>query len=126
MDEFWWALLFITFYIPFMFLWGFTLVDVILRKDLHAGRKILWALVILFIPLFGVIAYFITRPKNYDAMSRGTDGYVAADYSQASFAGPTPSAGETSDMAALSHMHDVGVISHSEFESIRGRVAPAT
>ena len=66
MDNFWWGMLFIMFYIPFLFLWGFTLVDVFTRKDLHAWSKMLWAIGILFVPFIGVFAYFISRPKDYD------------------------------------------------------------
>ena len=119
-------MIFVMFYIPFMFLWGFTLVDVIMRKDLHAWSKILWAIGILFIPLIGVMAYFITRPKDYDTFAAtGTNAYPpSSDYS--SYAGPVPEPRQVSDLAALSSMHDKGVITDSEFESIRGRVVPAT
>ena len=129
MDDFWWAMLFVTFYIPFLFLWGFTLFDVFTRKDLHAWSKMLWAIVILFVPFIGVFAYFITRPKDYDRGYASSDPYAGAyppssDYG--SYAGPTPAPRQVSDLAALSSMHDQGVITDSEFESIRGRVVPAT
>ena len=124
-------MIFIMFYIPFLFLWGFTLVDVIMRKDLHAWSKILWAIAILFVPLIGVLAYFITRPKNYDTfVAPGANVYAGTSdyspgYSQASYAGPAPNARDVSELEALSSMHDKGVITDSEWESIRGRV-PAT
>jgi hypothetical protein len=122
-------MLFIMFYIPFLFLWGFTLVDVITRKDLHAWSKLLWAIGILFIPLIGVFAYFITRPKDYDRGYASSDPYGAGAYPPSSdytsYAGPTPAPRQVSDMDALASMHDQGVITDSEFESIRGRVAPA-
>jgi hypothetical protein len=123
-DEFWWGLLFVMFYIPFMFLWGFTLIDIFLRKDLHAWSKVLWALVVLFVPLIGVLVYFITRPKDYDSFAPATRGYDSYTYDQrsASAAGPAPA---PNDIAALQHMHDGGVLSDAEFDSIRGRL-PAT
>src|SRR6185369_12985085 len=82
-DDFWWAMLITMLYIPFLFLWGFTLFDMAFRKDLHAWSKLLWALFILFIPLIGVLVYFITRPKDYDAwaptpaMYGSSGGYYA-------------------------------------------------
>jgi len=117
-------MLFVMFYIPFLFLWGFTLVDVMMRKDLHAWSKILWAIVILFIPLLGVIAYFISRPKDYDTfVAPGTNAYAGSyGYPQASYAGPSPNARDVSEIDALSSMHDKGVITDSEWESIRVRV----
>jgi len=125
-DDFWWGMLILMFYIPFMFLWGFTLVDVIMRKDLHAWSKILWAIGILFVPLLGLIAYFISRPKDYDTfVAPGANAYPgSSDYT--SYAGPAPDLRQVTDMDALSSMHDKGVITDTEFESIRGRVVPAT
>ena len=129
MDDFWWAMLFVTFYIPFLFLWGFTLFDVFTRKDLHAWSKLLWAIVILFVPLIGVLTYFITRPKDYDSfVPTGSTVYDGTyEYpTSSSNAGPAPAPRQASDLAALASMHDNGVITDSEFESIRGRVVPAT
>jgi len=127
-DDIWWAMIFVFFYIPFMFLWGFTLVDIFMRKDLHAWSKVLWALVVLFVPLLGVLFYFISRPKDYDTTPRGAYAYgqpyggqvYTQDIRAASAAGPAPA---PNDMAALDHMHEGGVLTDSEFESIRGRLA---
>jgi hypothetical protein len=125
-DDFWWAMLITMLYIPFLFLWGFTLFDMAFRKDLHAWSKLLWALFILFIPLIGVLVYFITRPKDYDAwaptpaMYGSSGGYYAP-----------PAAAQTaqmmppSDIDALSHMHDEGKLSDSEYESLKQRLSPA-
>ena len=130
MDDIWWAMLFVFFYIPFMFLWGFTLVDIFVRRDLHAWSKVLWALVVLFIPLLGVLFYFITRPKDYDTRPTAygqpyssqvyTDQVYTDSVRASSAAGPAPA---PNDMAALAHMHEGGVLTDSEFESIRGRLA---
>jgi hypothetical protein len=91
-SDFWYALLFITFYIPFLFLWGFTLVDDFTRKDLHAWSKMLWALFVLFVPLIGVFAYFLTRPQDYDSLPSTSNTYTgSAGYpAPASYAGPPP------------------------------------
>ena len=44
--------------------WIVTLVDVFARKDLHGWHKALWALFVIFIPIIGVPAYFITKPPD--------------------------------------------------------------
>src|SRR5262245_26474104 len=111
-------------YIPFLFLWGFTLFDMMFRKDLHAWSKLLWALFVLFVPLIGVLVYFITRPKDYDTWV-GTSSYGGPAYGSTPM--PQPSAAQgaqmpINDMAALSHMHDEGKLSDSEYESLRQRL----
>jgi hypothetical protein len=50
--------------IPLLLIWVLTVVDVLRRHDLHASRKVLWALFVLLIPVVGVIVYFIARPPQ--------------------------------------------------------------
>jgi hypothetical protein len=50
--------------IPLLLIWVLTLVDLVRRRDLPTSRKVLWALVVLLVPVLGVIAYFIARPPQ--------------------------------------------------------------
>jgi hypothetical protein len=50
--------------IPLLLIWVLTLVDLARRHDLSGGRKVLWALVVLLVPVVGVIVYFIARPPQ--------------------------------------------------------------
>lgn len=50
--------------IPLLLIWVLTLVDLLRRHDLSTGRKVLWALVVLILPVIGVIIYFIARPPQ--------------------------------------------------------------
>ena len=50
--------------IPLLLIWVLTLVDLFRRHDLSTGRKVLWALVVLILPVIGVIIYFIARPPQ--------------------------------------------------------------
>jgi Phospholipase_D-nuclease N-terminal len=43
--------------IPLLLIWVLTLVDLVRRHDLNGSRKVLWALVVLFVPVVGVIVY---------------------------------------------------------------------
>jgi energy-coupling factor transporter transmembrane protein EcfT len=44
------------------FLWGFALYDLATRQ-MSGVKKVIWVLVIIFIPFIGVIVYLVTRPE---------------------------------------------------------------
>ena len=50
--------------IPLFLIWVLTLVDLARRHDLNGGRQVLWALVVLLVPVLGVIVYFVARPPQ--------------------------------------------------------------
>jgi hypothetical protein len=50
--------------VALLLIWIVTLVDVLARKDLHGWHKALWALFVIFLPIIGVPAYFITKPPD--------------------------------------------------------------
>ena len=50
-------------WVPLILLWCFALVDLFTRKDIRM-RKILWLLVIVWIPLIGSLVYLLTRPED--------------------------------------------------------------
>jgi hypothetical protein len=58
--------------IPLLIIWVLALVDIIRRRDLGTGSKVLWALAVLVVPIVGVIVYLIVRPPQAD------DRYPAA------------------------------------------------
>jgi Phospholipase_D-nuclease N-terminal len=50
--------------IPLLLIWVLTLVDLFRRHDLSTGGTVLWALVVLVLPVIGVIIYFVARPPQ--------------------------------------------------------------
>jgi hypothetical protein len=54
---------FIVFFvlIPLILIWVVALADLFTRRDIR-GQKVLWLLVIVFIPIFGSITYLLVRP----------------------------------------------------------------
>jgi hypothetical protein len=60
--------------IPLLLIWVLTLVDLLRRHDLNGSRKVLWALVVLFVPVVGVIVYFIARPPQATDRPATLDG----------------------------------------------------
>jgi hypothetical protein len=119
MSDFWWGVIVVMIYIPLLFLWGFTLVAIFIRKDMHAWSKLLWALLVLFVPIIGVILYWVACPRDYDDVRvNNAVGYDPLP--------PLPAVQtQAVDLAALSHMHDEGKLSDSEYDNIRQRLAAA-
>ena len=125
MAEFWWAMLWATLVIPLMFLWGFTLVDLFRRKDI-GWSKAPWALLILFLPVIGVIVYFIARPKDYDSWEPSEAqadlyGTPSKYYAESSYR-DSQTSGAVRDVEALMRMHETGAISDEEFARMKDRV----
>ena len=63
---FWnWFFLFFIF-IPMMVAWIYTAVDIFGRPDIGGLVKFLWLLLILFLPIIGMLIYFIARPDEFE------------------------------------------------------------
>jgi Phospholipase_D-nuclease N-terminal len=45
-------------------IWALSLFDVVRRRDIGTGSKVLWALVILLVPVVGLIVYLVARPAD--------------------------------------------------------------
>ncbi|MGE0056491.1 MAG: PLD nuclease N-terminal domain-containing protein [Dehalococcoidia bacterium] len=132
MSEFWWGLLWLTLFIPLMFLWGFALWDIFSRHDLRGWAKALWAIAIVFFPIIGLLVYFIARPQvdaygsyatldPYPSRYTGMYPYPQPSYrpEQERASGPSPA---VNDMATLTRLHDSGTISDAEFADLQGRM----
>ena len=64
----WFLLLFI--FIPLLIAWVYTAVDTFQRPDEGGFTKFLWLLLILFLPLLGMLIYFIARPTDAEIVDR--------------------------------------------------------
>ena len=62
--DFLWAM--IAFYFVFMCIWIFIRIfaDIFRRHDMSGVMKVLWILVLFWIPFFGAMIYLIARPKD--------------------------------------------------------------
>ncbi len=49
--------------IPLFISWIYTVVDIFMRPDVGALGKFGWLLLVLFIPILGMLIYFIARPN---------------------------------------------------------------
>ena len=50
-------------FVPLILLWTFALVDLFVRRDIR-WKKVVWLLVIVFIPILGPIIYLLIRPEE--------------------------------------------------------------
>ncbi|MGH3010597.1 MAG: SHOCT domain-containing protein [Gaiellaceae bacterium] len=111
LDVFWWM---IVFFLWISFFWIFISVvaDIFRRDDIHGGKKALWLIVIIFLPLIGILIYVITRPKmtaqdvrmltQAEAASQAAAGVSTAD-----------------ELAKLKELHTKGVLSDEEFAALK-------
>ncbi len=60
---FWDFFLVVFIAIPLFISWIYTVVDIFMRPDVGALGKFGWLLLVLFIPILGMLIYFIARPN---------------------------------------------------------------
>jgi phospholipase D-like protein len=62
--------------VVWVLLWAVCLFDILRRRDLGTGSKVLWALVVLLLPIVGLLVYVVVRPA--DATGRLGDAEAAS------------------------------------------------
>ena len=111
--EFIWSI--IIFYFWFMLIWIFIRIfaDIFHRRDLSGGMKVVWILVLIFLPFLGALSYMLLRkPTDQDRedmaaaqdMQRRQVGYSAAD-----------------EIAKLEQLKASGALSQEEFDRAKAR-----
>jgi hypothetical protein len=63
------AIIFI--FIPMLLLWGFALADLWKRREMNNFARVIWILVILWLPFLGSIVYLFTRPPSSEITYKG-------------------------------------------------------
>ncbi len=92
--------------------------DLFRRRDASGGKKVLWTLVVIFLPLVGVLAYLIS---NGDGMAerdaeRATEARAEFDDHVRSVSASSGAAGEIERAKGLL---DSGAITAAEFDAIK-------
>lgn len=106
--EFWEWLVIFFIYIPLIFVWTFTLVDIFNRADLAGWVRALWVIFVLILPLLGMLIYFIARPvterdvENARHVREHQEYYKAAQF--------------TEQLYALQRMLESGQISREKYD----------
>lgn len=121
--SFWELMMIVLVVIPLILLWVFTLVDIFKRQDLSGLAKALWAIAILFLPLIGMIVYFVARPPT--AIDQSELSASKEEVPSAAPFDPAVGAGAptTSDqLAQLSNLHDSGKLTDEEFTTSKAKL----
>ena len=71
----WSVFLLLFVFIPLTLMWVYALIDIFLNSGLSVMSRVLWLLVVLLIPFFGALTYFLFRPIPVDQTGyRGAPG----------------------------------------------------
>jgi len=107
--ELFWEVFFISIVvIPLLYIWGFAICDLFMRPDLSGLKKVIWLLAIIFFPVVGTLAYFVTHPVTSLVGAHGREKYLPGV------------------LASLDSLHDAGDLSDSEYERRRAEVMATT
>ena len=65
--------------IVWVLIWLLGVFDILRRRDLRTSSKVLWALAVIFVPVVGVLVYFVARPADATQYVPPDSYAVAAD-----------------------------------------------
>ena len=64
-----WDFFFLFFiFIPLTIAWVYVCIDIFMRPDLSGLGKFGWLILVLFIPLLGMLIYYIARPEPVEVI----------------------------------------------------------
>ena len=109
-----WTMLAFFFWFTFVWLFIAAISDVFRRRDLSGWAKAGWILLVVVLPLFGVIAYMVSRPPVVEdelVMMGGYGGRSGAD----------PRKSSADEIATLVDLREKGAISADEYEHLKQR-----
>jgi hypothetical protein len=113
MDWFWHALWIAFVIIPLTLLWTFCLVDVFVRRGLSGWARFGWVFAILVLPLFGPLAYLVSRPQPVGVVDlRAAEGR-SSEVSDVLVA---------DEVLKLDRLRSDGVITDQEFAAQKARL----
>ena len=117
--SFWDAFFLLLIFIPLIMVWGFAVLDIFRRDDLHGMGKAVWLVVVILLPFLGTVIYLIMRKPGATPEER-----EAIDAASREFVERTSPATTAEELKTLADLHDRGKLSDSEFASEKARRAP--
>ena len=115
--SFWDAFFLLLIFIPLILVWGFAVLDIFRRDDLHGAGKAVWLVVVILLPFLGTVIYLIMRKPGATPEER-----AAIDAASREFVERTSPATTAEELKTLVDLHDRGKLSDSEFASEKARV----
>ena len=112
--EFWKWLVILFIYIPLICIWVFALFDIFGRVDLSGWAKALWVIFVLFLPLLGMLIYFIARPVTENDIAVQKHVKENQEYYKTAQA--------TEQLYTLQQMLESGQISQEKYEKRKAKI----
>jgi len=102
------------FFFWMIYIWIFITVfaDIFRRNDIGGGKKAMWIIFIIFLPLIGLLAYMISRPKMTEQDKQLMEQAAAQQHRAAGY-----SAAE--EIAKAQALKDSGTITDAEFQELK-------
>lgn len=102
-------------FIPLILLWLFTLNDLTKRSDMSGLSKGLWAIAVVFLPVIGMLLYFIVRP-DAPAMAAPI-GVVQSDDGEHPL-----SEADIEELEKMHRLRESGAVTDAEFASLKTKL----
>jgi len=110
-----WGMVFFFFWIMWIMIVINIFVDIFRRNDLSGLWKVIWVIVIFWIPFIGILIYIFSRPKM-----------TAQDLEMATQAAAAQKAASqvsvTDQLEKLTQLRDAGTISVPEYEQLKAKL----
>ena len=121
--SFWNAFFLLLIYIPLLMVWGFAVLDIFRRDDIHGVAKAVWLVVVIVLPFIGTLIYLLMRPAGATQEER-----VAIEDASRNFVQKYSPTSAAEEIKTLADLHDRGKLTDAEFASEKARLlgsAPA-
>ena len=106
----WSVFLLLFVFIPLTLMWIYALIDIFVNPTLSVISRVIWLLVVLLIPLFGALIYFLFRPSTVER----------AVYVQTTAPPAAPNAAD--QLAKADDLRKAGAISEEEYAKLKAKV----
>jgi hypothetical protein len=110
-----WGMIFFFFWMMAIFIFISLFADIFRRNDLSGAWKVIWILVLFWIPFLGAMIYIISRPKL-----TAQDLEMATQAEAASKAASQVSVAD--QLEKLTQLRDAGTISVPEYEQLKAKL----
>jgi len=119
LDIFWTMIIFFAWVIWFWLLITI-LADVFRRHDIGGGKKTLWVLFVIFVPLIGVLAYLLVN-SGHMAERNVKDAQQAQAQFDSYVRETAGSGGAAAEIEKAQQLKDSGAISDEEFQALKAK-----
>lgn len=110
------------FFMVIYFLIMFQIIVDVFRRDASGGKKALWLVALLFVPLITMLVYLIT---NGDGMAKRQRQEVVQAQEQMDTYIRSVAGGAAGEIAAAKQLLDAGTISQEEFDQLKAKALSA-